>query len=68
MSVKTDKGIRLMNIIEIPYCPIYGSSLDGENSQYHSTSFVRIDDLYDILMDDEKLKILVGKLKNKAFW
>lgn len=25
-------------------------------------------DLYDILMDDEKLKNLVSKLRNKAFW
>lgn len=25
-------------------------------------------DLYDILMDEEKLRVLVCKLRNKAFW
>jgi hypothetical protein len=25
-------------------------------------------DLYDILMDEEKLRVLVAKLRNKAFW
>jgi hypothetical protein len=24
--------------------------------------------LYDILMDEEKLRVLVSKLRNKAFW
>jgi len=29
---------------------------------------IKVTDLYDILMDEEKLKVLVSKLKLKAFW
>jgi hypothetical protein len=25
-------------------------------------------DLYDILIDEEKLKVLISKIRNKAFW
>jgi len=28
----------------------------------------KIEDLYDIIMDEEKLKVLVSKLRNKVFW
>ena len=29
---------------------------------------VYIEDLYDLFTDEEKLKVLVSKLKNRAFW
>ena len=29
---------------------------------------INLADLYDILVDEDKLKRLVSKLKNKAFW
>jgi len=34
----------------------------------HSLNNIYIVDLYDILMDEEKLRVLVSKLRNKAFW
>lgn len=42
----------VMNILEIP----------------HGHETMMIKDLYDILMDEEKLRVLVSKLRNKAFW
>lgn len=65
MSTKTDKAIKLMEILEIPHTPILNNLGAGK---YHYTSSVKVGDLYDILMDEEKLKILISKLKNKAFW
>ena len=43
----------LMEFLEIP---------TGLAGQIKST------DLYDILMDKDKLKVLISKLRNKAFW
>lgn len=71
MSLKTDKAIRLMKILDIPCLPIYQyhpNVTQYDDGEYHHTSSIRVDDLYDIFTDDEKLKILIGKLKNKAFW
>lgn len=39
-------------------------TLNGDDGR----GYVNTDDLYDILMDEEKLKVLVAKLRNKAFW
>jgi hypothetical protein len=50
---KIEKAKKLMVFLEIP--------IDYSNS-------VSIDKLYDIIMDEEKLKKLVSKLKLKAFW
>jgi hypothetical protein len=44
----------LLKFLDIPHSP--GSLV------------ISVDGLIDILMDDEKLKVLVSKLRNKAFW
>lgn len=44
-----------MKILELPYY------INEEDS-------VKITDLYDIFMDDQKLQNLISKLKNKSFW
>jgi hypothetical protein len=49
-----DKACRLMN-----YLGIVTDSLFGQ---------VDVVSLYDIFTDEEKLKVLVSKLHNKAFW
>lgn len=49
------KSTELMKLLNIPY---YVTEEDA----------VRITDLYDILMNDDKLSELVAKLKLKAFW
>lgn len=49
------KSSELMKLLNIPY---YVTHEDA----------VRITDLYDILMDEDKLSDLVAKLKLKAFW
>ena len=48
-----------MKILEIPYIDMPGFD---EFANVYSTN------LYDILMDEEKLRVLVAKLKLKAFW
>lgn len=48
----------LFDFLEIPY---HNSIITGSD---HMSVF----DLYDILMDEEKLRVLVSKLRNKAFW
>jgi hypothetical protein len=40
----------------------------GMNGQPSTRVKVNGKILYDILMDEEKLKVLVSKLRNKAFW
>lgn len=40
----------------------------GMNGNLSTDVKVRGDVLRDILMDEEKLKVLVSKLRNKAFW
>ena len=51
------KIYKIMDFLEIPYDFGY----DGDEG-------MNVRDLYDILMDDEKLRVLVSKLRNKAFW
>ena len=53
-----DKAIKLMDALGIP------QRIDS----WSRWSDVYAVDLYDIFMDDEKLKVLVSKLRNKAFW
>lgn len=50
---KAEAAHKLMELLEIPCKDI---------------SSISIIDLYDILMDDKKLKIIVSKLHNKVFW
>lgn len=52
--------LSLMDFLEIPY------SMGG--AFYQSPPTINTFDLYDILMDEEKLRVLVSKLRNKAFW
>lgn len=51
-STKCDKAKELMSILDI--------------KQNELT--VHINTLYDIFMDDEKMKVLNSKLRNKIFW
>jgi hypothetical protein len=37
-------------------------------NNYVNDEFMSVLDLYDILTNEEKLKVLVSKLRNKAFW
>jgi hypothetical protein len=53
-----DKATILMEALDIP---VHSDVLS------HWTEVYSVD-LYDILMDEEKLKVLVSKLHNKAFW
>lgn len=55
---KLNKAEKLIELLEIPsYKEPFGAWVS-----------VYAHDLYDILMDEEKLKELVSKLKLKAFW
>lgn len=56
MDSKRSKSKELMKFLEIKY---------GINSSEDS---VKITDLYDILMNEEKLHKLISKLKLKVFW
>lgn len=47
----------VLDFLEIPY-----------NKDYVGDETMNVRFLYDILMDEEKLRILVSKLKLKAFW
>jgi hypothetical protein len=49
----SDKASELVKFLEIP--------LEDYN-------YINKVDLYNIIMDDEKCKKLISKLKNKAFW
>jgi len=51
------KIYKVMDFLEIPY-----------DFEYDGDEGMNVRDLYDILMDDEKLRVLVSKLRNKAFW
>jgi hypothetical protein len=55
---KLEKADELMKLLEIPTIP---------RNPGCWTELYAID-LYDIFMDEEKLKVLVSKLRNKAFW
>ena len=50
-------AIKLIKFLEIPY-----------EEAYYYEKHISATDLYDILMDEEKLRVLVSKLRNKAFW
>jgi hypothetical protein len=50
---KLSRAQELMELLEIPV---------------RTVGLVSTIELYDIFMDDEKLKTLVSKLRNKAFW
>ena len=53
-----EKTTRLMEVLGIP--------THGDEWGYWSDVYAV--DLYDILMDEEKFKALVSKVRNKAFW
>jgi hypothetical protein len=59
--VEYKRAIALMKVLDIP-CNKY--SLPS----YHIPPTIYATDLYDILMDEEKLQALISKLKLKAFW
>lgn len=57
-KAKIDRAHKLLDFLEIPHTitPIFGIER------------MSILDLYDILMDEKRPKIIVSKLKLKAFW
>lgn len=55
---KLEKARQLVEVLEIPCRP----------EPFGNWITVHAHDLYDVLMDEEKLKVLVSKLRNKAFW
>jgi hypothetical protein len=60
-QVKLEKCERALEALKIPVSHRYHSSCPY-------SGYVRVDDLYDILMDEERLRVLVSKVRNKAFW
>lgn len=60
---KFDKAAELLKLLNISFMPIV--SYPGGIISHGTVSAY---DLYDILMNEEKLKVLVAKLNNKAFW
>ena len=58
---KFRKAIKLIKFLEIPLSEI-------QSDDYYFKNHINASELYDILMDEEKLRILVSKLKLKAFW
>lgn len=59
-KIRQARTLDLMKFLEIP-CT---EGLMWERTPPTVSAFT----LYDILMDEEKLRILVAKLRNKAFW
>ena len=59
-KVKQARTLDLMKFLEIPYT----EGLVWQRTPPTVSAFT----LYDILMDEEKLRVLVAKLRNKAFW
>jgi hypothetical protein len=57
---KQKKAIDTMEFLDIP--------CNKSAIAHHVPPTVYATDLYDILMDEEKLRVLVTKLRNKAFW
>jgi hypothetical protein len=58
MSEKTDKAISMCEELQIPCVKvpcIKGCKLFDQNCKYDHSSSIRVNDLYDILMDEEKL-------------
>ena len=65
------KVLALMNRLGIPFQLMNYYHTGGPKcgpSGYPIGGTVSIFDLYDILMDDEKFKVISSTLKNKAFW
>lgn len=58
--IEYKRAIALMKILDIPCNRCLPSD--------HIPPTIYATDLYDILMDEEKLQALVSKLKLKAFW
>jgi len=54
---KYHRAIDLMDMLGIPY-----------RRASYNWEHINVIDLYNILIDEEKLRILVSKLKLKAFW
>jgi hypothetical protein len=54
------KSHQMLKILEIP--------TDSNGMVCWKPAKISSIDLYDILMDEERLKVLVSKLRNKAFW
>lgn len=70
MSLRTDKAISLMKALNIPLkearnCHVFGGDTDGS---IYASNFcsINVEDLYDIFMDEDKLKLLITKLNNKS--
>lgn len=57
-TANLDKATELMDLLGIPQ----------HGDTWSSWAEVYAVDLYDIFMDKEKLRVLVAKLRNKAFW
>lgn len=61
-----NKAIRVRSMLGTLGIPYYNSTnQDGSPSPNIKISGQA---LYDILMDEEKLRVLISKLRNKAFW
>lgn len=58
--LKIRKSHEMLKVLEIP--------TDSAGIVCWKPAKVSSTDLYDIFMDEEKLKVLVSKLHNKAFW
>jgi hypothetical protein len=52
-KVTEDRAKQAMNILKIPL---------------HQNAYIDPVELYDIFTDENKLKVLISKLRNKAFW
>lgn len=52
--------LKIMDLLEIP--------CNAGDTWTREPPTVSAFELYDILMDPEKLQVLVSKLRNKAFW
>ena len=57
-KTKLIKAYELMDFLDIPCCAL--KLVDGRH--------IGAIDLHDIFIDEEKLKILISKLRNRAFW
>jgi SepF-like predicted cell division protein (DUF552 family) len=54
MKSRYEKANEFMKFLEVPVSAYNGNILPV--------------DLYDILTDEKKLKVLISKINNKAFW
>jgi hypothetical protein len=65
-EVCRSEGQKLRNFFAAVEIPII-KSVD-QNGQLSPDVKINGNQIYDILMDEDKLKVLFSKLKNKAFW